>query len=114
MDPIQTTASLAVFAAAVKGMIDALRRQWPRLDGLGVQLVAVAIGAGIAWGFDFQATEALLASTGALVGRVPPDPLDYLVTGGAIAAAAGLFAERSGRSGHQPLLVEIDAEGRPL
>jgi hypothetical protein len=114
-DPLDLGVTLAVFAVAVKAVVDALRRQWPRLDGLAVQVVALLVAAGSAWAFDLHAAEALLTAAGATAGRAPPAVLDFLITGGAIAAAAGLFAERAGRSGPAgPMVVEVDAEGRRL
>ncbi len=112
MDPGTIAITLSAFAIVTKGIIDALRRQWPRFDGGWVQVAAVTLGAVVAWVFDIQATETLLSTAGATVGRIPPDPLDYLITGGAIAFAAGLLAEITGRSGPPAALVEVDAQGR--
>lgn len=93
MNPIEVLATIAVFGAVVKAVVQAIRRQWPDLGGLAVQGIAVALGALSAWVFDLRATAALLESTGAHVGRLPVAPVDYLISGVAIAAAAGLFAE---------------------
>ena len=112
MDAATIAVTLSVFAIVTKGIIDAARRQWPRLDGFAVNVAAVIIGTAQAWIFDLQATEALLTTAGVTVGRIPVDPLDYLITGGAIAFSAGLLAEFTGRSGKTIGVVEVDAEGR--
>ena len=84
----------------LKQVIDRFRAWVPRLDAGWVQLAAVVLGAGMAWYFDLQATAALVASMvetfsgGVLVGRAVPVWMDYLVTGFAIAMAAGFFADR--------------------
>jgi hypothetical protein len=105
MDPIEVLATVAVFGVVVKAVVQAIRRQWPGLDGLAVQAVAVALGAGGAWAFDLRATAALLEAAGAQVGRMPVPAVDYLITGVAIAAAAGVVAELA-----RPAAVEIQTE----
>jgi hypothetical protein len=113
--PIDLLASLAIFGTFLKAFIDAIRRKYPRLDGLVVQLLAAAGGAGIAWSFDLQGTEAILGTVGASVGRYPPVAIDYIITGIAIAAGAGLLAELSGKSGQPtPVIVEVGVDGNPL
>ena len=92
-------ATVAVFGVVVKGLVDAIRRRWVQVDGLVAQIVAVVVGAAIAWLFDVRATAALLEGAGAGVGRIPAAGFDYLITGGAAAFAAGFFAELSGKSG---------------
>jgi hypothetical protein len=114
-DPIQILATVAVLGVVVKGIVDAIRRQWPGLDGLVVQVAAVLVGAGIAWALDVRATEALLESVNASVGRIPPPALDYVVTGVAMAAAAGFLAEIAGRSGgNVGTIIEVDETGTPV
>jgi hypothetical protein len=115
MDPVQILATLAVFAVVLKGIVDAVRRQWPGLDGLVDQIVAIVLGAGIAWAFDLRATLALLEQAGAGVGRLPAPALDYLITGAGMAFAAGFFAEVAGKSGgNAGTIIEIDEEGNPV
>lgn len=117
MEPVTVAVTLSAFAVVTKGIIDVLRRQWPRFDGLAVNAAAVTLGTLEAWAFDLQATQALLNAAGAtMVGRIPIDPIDFLITGGAIAFAAGLLAEFSGRSGNNnnAVVVEVDADGRVL
>lgn len=91
--------TVGMFAVVLKGIVDALRRQFPKLDGIYVQLISVVIGALAAWGFDLKATAALLDQSGAHVGRMPVPAVDYLITGVAIAFTAGIFAEAVGLSG---------------
>lgn len=95
MTAVEVLATVAVFGVVVKAVVQALRRQWPSLDGLTVQLIAVLLGAGAAWAFDLRATSALLELAGAAVGRLPAPALDYLISGVAIASAAGVVAELS-------------------
>lgn len=114
MDPIDLLATLAIFGTFLKAVVDAIRRRRPKMDGLLVQLLAVAIGAAMAWTFDLQGTVAILDQIGASVGRYPPAGIDYIITGGVMAASAGLLAEISGRSGGSPVIVEVDADGNPL
>lgn len=114
MDPIEILATLGVVAVVVKGVVDAIRRRYPLIDGGIVQLLAIVLGVGVAWGFDLKATAALLEQAGAAVGRVPIAAVDYVITGVAIAFSAGFFAEVSGRSGNGALLVEVDSEGKHL
>ncbi len=115
MDPVQILATLAVFAVVLKGIVDAARRQWPSLDGLVVQVVAIVIGAGIAWVFDLRATEALLTQAGAGGVRIPAPALDYVITGAGMAFAAGFFAELAGKSGgNAGTIIEVDENGRAV
>lgn len=114
MDPGTIAVTIAAFGVVTKGIIDALRRQWPRFDGGWVQAGALALGTAEAAVFDLQATEALLSAAGVSVGRIPVDPLDFLITGGAIAFGAGLLAEVVGRSGNTAAVVEVDPAGRVL
>lgn len=116
INPVELLATVAVLGAVVKAIVDAIRRQWPRLDGLAVQVVAIGIGAAIAWTLDVRATAALLESVNASVGRLPVPAVDYLVTGTAMAAAAGFLAEIARRSGPAatPVIIEVDGEGNPV
>lgn len=115
LDPAAILATLAILGTLTKGLVDALRRHYPRLQGFGVQLVAAGLGALQAWGFDLRGTEAMVELAGATVGRIPPAPVDYLLTGAAIAAGAGFLAELSGKSGQAtPVIVEVDNTGRHL
>jgi hypothetical protein len=103
MEPIEVLATVAVFGVVVKAVVQAIRRQWAALDGLAVQGAALALGALGAWAFDLRATQALLEAANASVGRLPHPSVDYLITGVAIAAAAGVWAEITARS-----VVEIE------
>jgi len=116
MDPIQILATIAALSLVVKGVVDALRRQYPSLDGGVVQLIAVALGIGVAVALDIRGTLALLDSIGAGAGRVPISAVDYVITGVAIAFGAGALAEAVGRSGAKanPVLVEVNDEGQPV
>lgn len=114
MNATQVLTTLAAIAIPIKGIVDAIRRHRPGLDGLTVQAIAVVLGSLGAWAIDFRATEALLNVGGIAAGRIPIAPVDYIITGVAIAASAGLFAELSGRSGSTPTIVEVDATGRHL
>lgn len=115
LSPAQVLATVAVLGLVVKMVVDALRRQWPGLDGLTVQVIAIAVGAGVAWGLDVRATAALLEQAGAAVGRLPAPALDYVVTGAAMAATAGFLAEIAGKSGgNVGTIIEVDSSGDPI
>lgn len=105
-------ATAAVFAVVIRGVIQAIRRQWPFVDGLWVQVLALILGFAAAWVFDLQGAEALLEYVGAPAARVPHVLVDYLVTGGAIAATAGFFSDVA--KNPDPVVVEIDENGEPL
>lgn len=107
IDPAAMLATLAALAVFVRAAVQAIRRQWPDLDGIRVQLVALGVGALVAWGLDLQGAEALLEYVGAPAARVPHVAVDYLVTGGAIAAMAGLFADLTKTGG---VLVDVELE----
>lgn len=112
MDAGGILATIGVFAVFVKGLVDAIRRQWPRVDGLWVQVVAVVIGAAAAAVFDLQGTAVLLEAAGAGAARVPAVPIDYVLTGAAIGLGSGFLAELSGR--RTVPVVEVDAGGKPV
>ena len=99
MNPLGIVATIGAFAAIIKGAIQIVRRDFPKIDGRLVQGLAILFGFGIAAGLDFRATAALLDSIGANVGRIPTAIFDYLITGVAMAFTAGIFAEVSGTSG---------------
>lgn len=111
-DPGTVLVTLAVFAAVVRSAVQAIRRQWPFVDGIWVQALAVGLGALGAWAFDLQAAQALLEISGAAGASVPHVSIDYLVTGGAIAATAGLFSDIA--KNPDPVVVEVDENGAPL
>jgi hypothetical protein len=111
-DPGAILVTVSVFAAVVRSIVQAVRRQWPFIDGLAVQAIAVALGALGAWAFDLQGAQALLEVSGAAGATVGHVAVDYLVTGGAIAAAAGLFADVA--KSPAPVVVEVDENGAPL
>lgn len=112
VDTAAILATLGAFAVVIRAAVQAIRRQWPTLDGLAVQGIALALGAGAAWAFDVQGAQALLEYVGAPAARVPHAAVDYLVTGGAIAATAGFFADLSKKP--EPVVVEVDENGAPL
>lgn len=112
IDPGAVLATVAVFAVVVRAAVQAIRRQWPAIDGLWVQLIALALGAGAAWAFDLQGAQALLEYVNAPAARIPSVWLDYIVTGGAIAATAGFFHEAA--SSPPATVVEVDENGAPL
>lgn len=114
MDPIAALTTITVLGVVVKSIVDAVRRHYPRLDGIGPQLAAWALGSGTAWALDIQGTEALLEYLGAAIGRAPIAPVDYLLTGAAIAAGAGFLAEISGRSASGEVIIEVDESGQPI
>jgi hypothetical protein len=108
-------ATIGVLGVIIKAIVDAVRRKYPTMDGLWVQVVAFVLGGGVAFAFDVQATRAILDFIGASAARTPVPALDYVITGAAIAAGAGLLAELSGRSGGPtPVIVEVNASGEPL
>lgn len=112
MDAGGILATIGVFSVAVKGLVDAIRRQWPRIDGLSVQVIAVAVGAVSAWMFDLKGAAVLLDAAGAGAARVPTAALDYILTGVAIGLGSGVLAELSGR--RTVPVVEVDAGGKPV
>lgn len=112
LDPGAVLATAAAFAVAVRAIVQAIRRQWPYIDGIWVQVLALGLGALAAWAFDLQGAEALLEYVGAPAARVPHVALDYLVTGGAIAATAGFFEDLAKKP--KAPVVEVDENGRPL
>lgn len=112
MTALEILATVAVFGIVVKAVVQAIRRQWPTLQGLAVQLIAVVLGALGAWAFDLRATAALLEVANAHVGRIPAPPVDYLITGVAIAAAAGVVAEVSQGATIEIETVETEVVGR--
>lgn len=111
-DTAAILATLGAFAVVVRAAVQAIRRQWPYVDGIWVQVLAVGLGALAAWAFDVQGAQALLEYVGAPAARVPHAAVDYLVTGGAIAATAGFFADLSKKP--EPVVVEVDENGAPL
>lgn len=114
MDPIAALTTITVLGVIVKSLVDALRRQYPRVDGIWPQLFSWALGGGMAWALDIQGTEALLDYLGATAGREPIASVDYLLTGAAIAAGAGFLAEISGRSASDEVIIEVDDSGEPV
>lgn len=113
MEPLAVITTIGVFGVVVKAIVDGARRQYPKLDGLAVQALALALGVGAVWAFDLRGAEALLDFAGATV-RTPHFIADYVITGAAVAAGSGFLAEIAGRSGNTPVVVEVDAEGRHL
>jgi len=111
MEPTEILTTIAVLGVVIKAVVEAVRRQYPVLDGIRVQGLAWALGAGTAWALDIKGTEALLEAMGAAAGRVPITTVDYIITGAAIAAGAGFIAELSGRAKAPPAVVEVNAEG---
>lgn len=115
IDPTSMLATLAIFGTITKAVVDAVRRQRPALEGWKVQALAWAIGIAFAAGFDLQGAEAILAFVGASAAREPHILFDYVITGAAIAAGAGVIAELAGKSGTpSPVVVEVDENGAPL
>lgn len=112
IDPGAVLVTVGVFAVVVRAAVQAIRRQWPFVDGIWVQVLALGLGALGAWAFDLQGAEALLQTVGAPAARVPHVALDYLVTGGAIAATAGFFQDVA--KNPDPVVVEVDDNGAPL
>lgn len=111
--PIEMLATITVLGFIVKAVVDAIRRQYP-VDGIWVQALAWALGAGVAWAFDLKGAAALLEYVGAPAARVPITPIDYIITGAAIAAGAGILAELAGRAKQPPAVVEVNANGERL
>lgn len=114
MEPLAIITTITVAGVVTKAVVEAVRRQYPQLDGLLVQFLAWALGGGIAWALDIQGTEALLTYFGATAGRVPVTPVDYIITGAAIAAGAGVIAELSGKAKTPPAVVEVNASGERM
>lgn len=115
MDPIEILATVGVLGLLVKGAVDAIRRRYPTLDGGVVQLIAIALGIGLAAGLDLRGTAAVLESLGGTLGRDPHFVVDYILTGVVIAFGAGALAEAVGRSGNPtPVVVEVDGSGDRL
>lgn len=114
MEPLAVITTVGVIGVVVKAIVDGLRRHYPKLDGLWPQLIALTLGAGIAWAFDLRGAEALLEYVGGAAGRTPIVAVDYLVTGAAIAAGAGFLAEISSRGKAGTAVIEVDDEGRPV
>lgn len=92
---------LAVFGVIVKTAIQVTRGIITQLHGPIVAGLAAVYGIIIAGVLDFRAAEALLTQAGVedIIGRTPSQPLDWVITGFAIAAVAGFLAEFVGISG---------------
>lgn len=114
MEPIAAISTITIAGVVVKAIIEAVRRQYPVVDGIWVQGLAWLLGGGISWALDIQGTEALIEYVGGAVGRTPIAAVDYAITGAAIAAGAGVIAELAGRTKQPPAVVEVNAEGERL
>lgn len=113
-DPVALLAFVAVLGTFVTKVVDAIRRQWPRIDGLGANALAWALGAAVAAALDVRATEAILELAGGGAGRPPAPIVDWIITGAAIAAGAGLLHDLAKRPTVAPtVVVDTGATGGP-
>lgn len=113
ISPANMLATLAIFGTFVTKIVDAVRRQYPALAGLKVNVAAWVLGSGLAFAFDLQGAEAILEVVGAAAAREPHLIVDYLITGAVIAAGAGVIADLTDRK-VEPLIVEVDSNGHRL
>lgn len=103
-------AGLVTFGLIVKAAVSAIKKAVPALTGLWTMLTASVVGTLVAGAFDFQAAAALAEKyelTG-VVGRVPDGPFGWIISGIAIGAASGFFAELAGTSGPKAAAAQAE------
>lgn len=104
-------AGAATFGLIVKAVVAAVKKAVPDMQGLATMGVATLAGTLLAAMFDFQAAAALADQYNlvGVVNRVPDGAIGWLISGIAIGAASGFFAELGGTSGprSQPARVEV-------
>lgn len=86
-------AAFAVLAILVQKIIEHVRKAVPQLDGVGVTILAAVVGYGIAAGTGLHVLDQLVPGVTVAVW------LDYAITGFALGAGAGFFADVTNRSG---------------
>lgn len=95
MEPaVSVVVILAAATVVLKKIVDLVTRWVPTISGPWTVLLAVVIGTGIAWFFDFQVSAALFADAGLPGGRELPDFAEYIVAGIAMAGFAGYIHDR--------------------
>lgn len=111
--PLEILGAITFFSVVIRMVVDAIKRQYP-INGTWVNVLAWALGIVIAAAMDIQGTEALLDYVGVRAGRVPITPVDYAITGAAMAAGAGVLADLAGRNKAPVAVVEVNANGERL
>lgn len=103
MEAVDVLATIAALGVLCQKLVEWIRSLGGDTFQLGAwtRLVALVVGTGEAWLFDLDPTLAISQSPIGLESRPLPTWLSYLIAGGMIAAAAGYFADRSGRSNPQ-------------
>ena len=94
MDALALLAVIAALAVVVTKIVEAIRRQFPGLEGTIVQVIALIIATGAAWYVDLDPTPIIADALG-ITPRPLPAFAGYFLGGAIIAATAGFFADRA-------------------
>jgi MFS superfamily sulfate permease-like transporter len=95
MDPVEVTtinvaAMLVLLGGLIAKVVQRIRHRFPRIDGDLVSLLAILLGAGLAWSLDLRGAADLAGSAGLDLGAVPAW-LDYALTGIGLGLGAGVI-----------------------
>lgn len=101
---MEILAGAALIAVLIQKIVEHIRKDVPRLDGVWLLVASSAIGLAFAYGTGIRVVEGLLPDT-----AIAPW-LDVTVTGFVLGAGAGFLADVSGRSGSSPAPVVVDSE----
>lgn len=93
VDPIPVLVTLSILSMAIRGIVQALKRQFPAVSGGWTQLAAVVLGLLTAVSLDLLGTGPLLTVLGATAANTPPVIVDYLITGAVLGLGAGYLAD---------------------
>ena len=105
---INVAAMLVLLGGLIAKVVERIRARFPRLDGDLVSLLAVLLGAGLAWGLDLRGAAELAGSAGLDLGTLPAW-LDYALTGIGLGLGAGIISDVIRRT---PTINVVGANGR--
>ncbi len=95
MEPVTTinvAAMLILLGGLIAKIVQRIRVRFPRIDGDLVTLLAVLIGAGLAWSLDLRGAATLAGSAGLDLGTLP-EWVDYAITGLGLGLGAGVISD---------------------
>ncbi len=95
MEPVTTinvAAMLVLLGGLIAKVVQRVRARFPRVDGELVTLLAVLLGAGLAWSLDLRGAAELAGSAGMDLGTIPTW-LDYALTGLGLGLGAGVISD---------------------
>ena len=111
LEPVTTinvAAMLVLLGGLIAKVVERIRARFPRIDGDLVSLLAIALGAGLAWGLDLRGAAELAGSAGLDLGTLPAW-LDYVLTGVGLGLGAGVISDVIRRT---PTINVVGTNGR--